>query len=100
VTLSVPLVSWNTVYAQRAAGNTVEGAGVEGDLRGAHYQWDLVPRGPKETLVIYRVNEPLAQSSIILRKLFEHEPSLEHGIGVAFGLVYVRAMRGKAEGWR
>jgi hypothetical protein len=77
----------------------MEGMGTKGDLRGAHYQWDLVNKGPKETLVIYRVKEPLAQSSIIMRKLFQSAPSLEQGVSVAFGLVYVRAMRGKAEGW-
>jgi hypothetical protein len=99
VTLSVPLVSWNTVYTMRIGPSQVEGIAVSGDLRGAHFQWDLSKRGPKETLVVYRVNEPLAQSSIILRKLFSSQPSLEHGLGVAFSLVYVRAMRGRAEGW-
>jgi hypothetical protein len=97
--MSVPLVSWDTVYQMRVAPAQMEGMGMQGDLRGAHYQWDLVNRGPKETLTIYRVKEPLAQSSIILRKLFQSAPSLEQGLGVAFGLVYVRAMRGKAEGW-
>ncbi len=97
--MSVPLVSWDTVYSLRVAANQLEGIGQSGDLRGAHYQWDLVKRGPKETLAIYRVNEPLAASSIILRRLFASQPSLEHGLGVAFALVYLRAMRARAEGW-
>jgi hypothetical protein len=97
--MSVPLFSWDTVYQMRVASSQMEGMGTEGDLRGAHYQWDLVSRGPKETLAIYRVNEPLAQSSIVLKRLFSSQPSLEHGIGVAFGLVWVRAMRARAEGW-
>jgi hypothetical protein len=97
--MSVPLVSWDTVYQMRTGASQFEGMGMQGDLRGAHFMWDLVSRGPKETLAIYRVNEPLSQSSIILRKLFSSQPSLEHGIGVAFGLVWVRAMRAKAEGW-
>jgi hypothetical protein len=97
--MSVPLVSWDTVYSMRVAGTQLEGIGQSGDLRGAHFMWDLVKRGPNETLAIYRVNEPLAQSSIILRKLFSSQPSLEHGLGVAFALIYLRAMRGRAEGW-
>ena len=36
---------------------------------------------------------------MILRRLFSSQPSLEHGISVAFGLVWVRAMRARAEGW-
>jgi hypothetical protein len=97
--MSVPLVSWDTVYQMRVAPSQIEGMAVQGDLRGAHFMWNLTERGPKETLAIYRVNEPLSQSSLILRKLFSAQPSLEHGIGVAFGLVWVRAMRAKAEGW-
>jgi hypothetical protein len=97
--MSVPLFSWDTVFQMRVASSQMEGMGTEGDLRGAHYQWDLVSHGPKETLTIYRVNEPLAQSSMVLRRLFSSQPSLEHGIGVAFGLVWVRAMRARAEGW-
>jgi hypothetical protein len=97
--MSVPLVSWDTVYSMRTSPAQIEGLGIEGDLRGARYQWDLVNRGPKETLTIYRVGEPLAQSSIIVRKLFSSQPPLEHGLGVAFALVYLRAMRARAEGW-
>jgi hypothetical protein len=97
--MSVPLFSWDTVFQMRAAASQMEGMGTEGDLRGAHFQWDLVSKGPKETLAIYRVNESLAQNSMILRRLFSSQPSLEHGISVAFGLVWVRAMRARAEGW-
>jgi hypothetical protein len=98
VVMSVPLVSWNTSYAMRATPGSIEGIGTDGDLRGAHFKWDLTNRGT-ETMAVYRLNEPLAQSSLILRKLFESQPALERGIGVAFGLVYMRAMRGRAEGW-
>jgi hypothetical protein len=97
--MSVPLFSWDTVYQMRVAPSQMEGMGMQGDLRGAHFQWDLVSRGVKETLAIYRVSEPLSQSSILLRRLFSSQPSLEQGIEVAFGLVWVRAMRAKAEGW-
>jgi hypothetical protein len=96
---AVPLVTWSTTYDLRASANTVEGYATSGDLRGAHFQWDLTPRGPSETMVVYRVNQRLAQSSVIFRKLIEYEPSLEHGLNVAFSLVYLRAIRGKAEGW-
>ena len=50
--MSVPLVSWDTVYQMRVADTQMEGMGMKGDLRGAHFQWDLVKKGPKETLAI------------------------------------------------
>ena len=55
--------------------------------------------GANKTLSNFRHIVPLAQSSMVLRRLFSSQPSLEHGIGVAFGLVWVRAMRARAEGW-
>jgi hypothetical protein len=97
--MSVPLFSWDTVYQMRASESQMEGMGTEGDLRGAHFRWDLTARSPKETLTVYRVNESLAQNSFLLKRLFSSQPSLEHGISVAFGLVWVRAMRARAEGW-
>jgi hypothetical protein len=96
---SVPLVTWSTRYAMRVADTVVEGAGTDGDLRGAHFRWDLTPRGPAEVLVVFRVNQRLTQGSVLFRKLIEHDHSLEHGLNVAFNLVYLRAIRGKAEGW-
>ncbi len=96
---SVPLVTWATRWSMRWNERAVEGVGVAGDLAGAHFQWDLRPRGDKETLVVYRVNQSLGRASVVARKLFEYEPSLEHGLNVAFSLVYLRAMRGFAEGW-
>ncbi|HZS42097.1 MAG TPA: hypothetical protein VFF06_34950 [Polyangia bacterium] len=96
---AVPLMTWSTGWAMRYAERTYEGVGVSGDLAGAHFQWDLTPRGAGETLVVYRVNMSLAHSSLLARKMFQYEPSLEHGLNVAFSLVYLRAIRGKAEGW-
>jgi hypothetical protein len=82
------------------APHAVDGAALDGDLRGAQLRWDLSARGPNETLAVYRVREELDQSSVILRKLFQFQPSLRLGINVALGLVWTRAIRGRAEGWR
>ena len=97
---SIPLVTWSSTYDLRVADRTVEGFATSGDLHGAHFQWDLTPRSPTETLVVYRVNQRLQQSSTVFRKLIQYEPSLEHGLNVAFSLVYLRAIRARAEGWR
>ncbi len=97
--MSLPIVTWSTRYRMRLEPHSIEGAGVEGDLRGAHYRWDLKARGEHETSVVYRANQPLSRGSILVRKLFEVDPSLEHGLNVAFALLQLRSMRGRAEGW-
>jgi hypothetical protein len=63
-------------------------------------RWDLSPTSAAETLVVYRARQKLEQSSMVLRKLFAFQPSLRLGINVALGLVWVQAVRGRAEGWR
>ena len=73
---------------------------VGGDLAGARFRWDLTAKGPNETLVVYRVNERLTDGSTLFRKLIELQPALEHGLTVAFSLVYLRAIRAKAERWK
>lgn len=99
VDFSIPLVTWSSTYDMRMNEKAFDAAAVDGDLRGARFRWDLTPTKPSETLVVYRVTQRLTQSSSIFRKLVEYEPSLEHGLNVAFSLVYLRAIRAKAEGW-
>jgi hypothetical protein len=100
VEMSTPIVSWATAWALRDAPHAIDGAGIAGDLSGARFRWDLSARGEKETLAVYRVRQKLDAGSLILRKLFAHQPSLEYGINVALGLVWMHAIRGRAEGWK
>jgi ribosome-associated toxin RatA of RatAB toxin-antitoxin module len=97
--MSLPILTWSTRFRMRALPHAIEGAGVEGDLNGARYRWDLAARGTKQTLVTYRANLPLGRSNILVRKLFEVDRSLEHGLNVAFALLMLRSVRGRAEGW-
>jgi hypothetical protein len=97
---AIPLVTWSSTWEMRLGERAFDAAAVDGDLRGARFRWDLTPRAPSETLVVYRVTQRLTQSSSIFRKLVDYEPSLEHGLNVAFSLVYLRAMRARAEGWK
>jgi hypothetical protein len=99
VEMALPIVTWATTWALRAEPHAVDGAGLDGDLRGARFRWDLSARGGQETLAVYRVRQKLDAGSLVLRKLFQYQPSLEYGINVALGLVWMRAVRGRAEGW-
>jgi hypothetical protein len=100
VEMSLPIVTWATTFALRVEPHAVDGAAIDGDLAGARFRWDLSARGEGETLAVYRVRQKLDASSLVLRKLFQFQPSLEYGINVALGLVWMRAVRGRAEGWR
>jgi hypothetical protein len=101
--MSTPLVGWSTTYEMRALGSAgYDGAGVGGDLSGARFRWLVSDsRGtPPSTNVSYTVQEELARSSFVLRQLFKFQPSLECGIEVALALVWMRAIRARAEHWR
>ncbi len=99
IDMALPILTWSTRYRMRLATHAFDGSGIEGDLRGAQYRWDLGARGPSETVVTYRAHQPLARSNILVKKLFEVDASLEYGLNVAFALLFVRSVRGRAEGW-
>ncbi len=96
---AVPILTWSGKFEMRMNGGAVESFAVEGDFRGARYRWDLTVKSLKETLVSFRFAQSLGQSSLVARKLIAAVPSLEYGLNVAYGLVYLRAMRAQAEGW-
>lgn len=100
VEMALPIVTWASTWALHPEAHAVDGAATDGDLRGARVRWDLSARGERETLVVWRARQKLDAGSIVLRKLFQYQPSLEYGINVALGLVWTHAVRGRAEGWR
>ena len=97
--MSLPVLNWTSVFRMRVGEQVIDGAGVRGDLSGARYRWDLALRGERHTLVTYRANQPLARGSLLVKKLFEVDPSLEYGLNVAFAILPLRSIRGRAEGW-
>jgi hypothetical protein len=97
--LDLSIFSWSGRFAMRRAGNAVDEQGLAGDLYGAHYRWDLTPRGADATQVVFRANQNLAAASpLLLGALFREQPQFEHGLSVAFGLLQVSGIRGRAEG--
>jgi hypothetical protein len=98
----ISIFRWDTRFSLR---NDHKGGvdvfGVEGDLRGAQYRWDLTPVNPKQTMAVYRARQDVGASSpLVFGLLFKKEPLFEHGINVALGLVQMNGVRGRAEGWR
>ncbi len=97
----VPLFGWDSTFELHSDGRGgIDALGVRGDLRGAHYRWDLTGSG-EATLAVFRaVQDVAAASPIVCGALLHAEPLFEHGINVALGLVQVIGVRGRAEGWR
>jgi len=100
--ISTPLVGWSTTFEMRGSGGGggFDGAGVAGDLKGARFRWQIANASGGATALSYTVQDELSQSSIVLRQLFRFQPSLQRGIDVALALVWMRAIRGRAEGWK
>ena len=96
------VLSFSSRYAMRRDGaKAIDILGTDGDFRGARYRFDLTARSDKETLIVFRANQDLAQASpIVLGSLFRREPLFEHGVAVALGLIQVAGMRARAEGVR
>ncbi|MEO6951858.1 MAG: hypothetical protein ABI321_08600 [Polyangia bacterium] len=97
--MALPILTWSTLYEQRVSRHAIDGVGIGGDLVGARYRWDLAARGPDRTVVTYRANMPLAKNSMLVRRLFSVDASLEYGLNVAFALVQLRSMRARSEKW-
>ena len=73
---------------------------IAGDLGDARFGWDMEEVLPDRTLVAYYLNTDARRVSWLLRRMIDREPYFEHGFNVATGLVTLRAVRGRAEGWR
>jgi hypothetical protein len=97
----LPLVSWESRFQLHPAkaGAGVDMAGIEGDLRGARYRWELAPSTDgKKSQITWRAKQDLAASSITLKVLFGQEPSFEHGFNVGLGMNALYGIRARAEG--
>jgi hypothetical protein len=86
----------DTTYRMNFVPGGADALGIEGDLKGSRYRWDLSASGPGATIAVYRGNAHLSESSRILRMMFRHEPSFEHSANVGVGVVAVRAMARRA----
>jgi len=99
--VEVPLLNLTfTNHAVQTGPYSIRTRSIGGDLEDARFGWDMREAGPNRTLVLHYLNTDARQASWILRRLIEREPYFEHGMNVATGLVMVRSVRGRAEGWQ
>jgi ribosome-associated toxin RatA of RatAB toxin-antitoxin module len=70
----------------------------EGDIQTGAWRWELIPhRNNSQTILVYSLYTDVRESSWVLRQIMKSQPSLEHGLNVATGLVTVRAIKKRAE---
>ncbi|MBN2497913.1 MAG: SRPBCC family protein [Deltaproteobacteria bacterium] len=70
----------------------------EGDITSGAWRWELVPcAGGAQTILVYTLYTDVRESSWILEKVIESQPSVEPGLNVATGLITLRAVKKRAE---
>jgi hypothetical protein len=95
-----PLMSWKSRYRLHAEGDHADAIVVDGDLKDAHYRWEVKPKSANTTVVMLRAREQLSSGSLALRALFGQEPLFEPGFDVAFNLLMLEGVKARAEGKR
>lgn len=70
----------------------------EGDIQTGAWRWELLPhQNGTQTILVYSLYTDVRESSWVLRQIMKSQPSLEHGLNIATGLVTVRAIKKRAE---
>lgn len=70
----------------------------EGDIQTGAWRWELIPhQNGGQTILVYSLYTDVRESSWVLRQIMKSQPSLEHGLNVATGLVTIRAIKKRAE---
>ena len=71
--------------------------GLEGDLAGAKWRWQVVPDGEDACIVAYHGWADILKSTYILEKSMRREPYLEHGFLVGSNMVMLRSVKRAVE---
>jgi hypothetical protein len=71
--------------------------GIEGDLKGALWRWQVIPETEKSCVVAYHSWADILKSTYILEKSMRREPYLEHGFMVGSNMVMLRAVKRTVE---
>ncbi len=69
----------------------------KGDIKTGAWRWQLFPLGENRTVLVYTLYTDIRESSWILNIALKSDPSMEHGINIATGLVTINAIKRRAE---
>jgi hypothetical protein len=69
----------------------------KGDIKTGAWRWELIPLGQNKTIIVYTFYTDIRESSWMIKFVLRIDPSMEHSINIATGMVTVNAMRRRAE---
>ncbi|MCP4601546.1 MAG: hypothetical protein GY847_13710 [Proteobacteria bacterium] len=67
--------------------------GLNGDLAGAQWRWQITDNGPNECIVAYHSWADMSITPYILKQSVKAEPYLEHGFMAGSNMVMLRALK-------
>lgn len=69
----------------------------EGDITTGAWRWELIPhREGTQTMLLYTLYTDVGESSWVIRQALKSQPSIEHGLNVATGLMTLQAVAKRA----
>ncbi len=71
--------------------------GIDGDLDGAVWRWQIMPQGKSHSVVAYHGYADISKAAYILSKTMKREPYLEHGFMAGSNMVMLDAIRRTVE---
>ncbi|MBI5527691.1 MAG: SRPBCC family protein [Deltaproteobacteria bacterium] len=69
---------------------------VKGDIKTGSWRYDLHPVGDK-TIMFYSLMTDVSETSWLVKKVLRAQPTMQHALNVATGIVIVKAVKKEAE---
>ena len=96
-TLGLSIFGLTTKSRMAFVSDGVTWDGLEGDLAGAKWRWQVAENGAGECIVAYHGWADILKSTYILEKSMRREPYLEHGFLVGSNMVMLRSVKRAVE---
>jgi ribosome-associated toxin RatA of RatAB toxin-antitoxin module len=96
MTVAGVLVEVVTSFRMLFVPGGVDTLAISGAVKGARFRWDIRPDGPDASILIWRGNLHLADTSRVMRAMLNIEPSFEHSANITVGLISVRSLAAQA----
>ena len=102
--LDVPLVNLKGISRMTFGAPPAAGAGrrvhvetIAGAVPNGTWDWDFLPAQGGKTIMGYHGYADIRRSSWFLKKIIEHNKTIEHGAFLASGIVFVKSVKLRAE---
>jgi ribosome-associated toxin RatA of RatAB toxin-antitoxin module len=98
--LDVPVFNLKGVRAIRGKRpEMIEVRGMSGNFKESRERWELFGvEGQKKTLAVFYRSVDIQSAGLLVKTMVKMEPSMEHGVNIAAGFVFIRDIRRHVEG--